>query len=261
MIKRMAVLCASVVGLLAGCANTQWYNPNYSVGDAELMANQKAIDEGYCTQVAHGAAPMPEARVYLPTQHNYSISGTISSYGSGGYQTSNYTGYVTPSPGASFSSGLVQGAALGAAIRARRAQDRIMKGCMLKLGWSDKPIAQQAATTPKQSSDSDTIPNQITAGIPKDQEDANITCSEWANDIARVIDSGYVNGVDKKIQNQLASQYLHEVNGSGRQFLIFSYLINARYTLSLDEMPSEKYPKFVMWLCENDWAEIGLGQS
>lgn len=258
MAKRMAV-CVSIVMLLAGCANTQWYNRNYASGDTELMANQKAIDEGYCMQVAHGAAPMPDVRVYAPTKQSYSISGTFTSYGQDGVQTTNYSGYVTPSPGASFSSGFAQGVALGAAIRARRAQDAIMKGCMMKLGWTDKPIEQQATPAPDITRAVNEPP--IPTNAKTKAADADITCEQWATDIAETIDSGYRSGVDKQIVHRLAGEYIEKSNGSARQRLIVMSIINARYKIPLKELSSQDYPKYVRWECEQDWVGFGLGRS
>lgn len=247
-----------VVGTITGCASPQWHNPNYSADQAAIMAKQRAIDEGYCTQVAHGSAPMPDVRVYSPTQDSYSVSGTISSYGSGGLQTSNYTGYVTPSAGNSFSTGFAQGAALGAAIRARRAQDKIMRGCMLQLGWSDEPVTQQSAPPNPQPSETKEGSVQVGSEVFQSKEARKISCDDWSNDIATVIRSGHSHGVDIETQRQLAAEYLRKINGSGRQLLIFMHLINMRYKVSLDELSSEDYLRYVKWECEQNWAGIGL---
>lgn len=252
---------ALVVGTLAGCANTHWYNPNYSAEEAALMAQQRTIDEGYCTQVAHGSAPMPDVRVYSPAQHSYNISGTISSYGSGGFQSSSYTGYVTPSASASFTTGFAQGAALGASIRARRAQDKIMKGCMFQLGWSDKPEARHAAPPNPPPSSTKEFSVQVGSDFFGSRENTHISCDEWSNDIAAVINSGHAHGVSLKTQQQLAADYLKEINGSGRQLFIFLHLINTRYMVPLDELSPEDYLHYVQWECEQDWTAIDFDKS
>lgn len=100
------------------------------------MRHQKIIDEGYCTQVASGAAPMPNI-AFPAAPANQNIYGTITSYGQNGLSTHHYSGFTAPNAGASFASGMAQGAALGASIRAKRAQDAVMKGCMFRLGWVD----------------------------------------------------------------------------------------------------------------------------
>lgn len=247
-----------VVGTLTGCASTHWHNPNYSTDQAAIMAKQQAIDEGYCTQVAHGSVPMPDVRVYSPTQDSYSVSGTISSYGSGGLQTSNYTGYVTPSARTSFSTGFAQGAAVGAVIRARRAQDKIMRACMLQLGWSDEPVTQQSAPPNPTHPETKKITVRVDSKVFQSKEIRNISCDEWSNDIATVIRSGHSHGVDLETQQQLATEYLRKINGSGRQLLIFLQLINLRYKVPLDELSSDDYPRYVKWECEQNWAGIGV---
>ncbi|UYO95045.1 hypothetical protein [Pollutimonas sp. M17] len=249
MIKRMAV-CASLAGILVGCANTQWYNHNYSAGDAELIANQKAVDEGYCTQVAHGAAPMPDARVYAPAQQSYNITGTISSYGQGGFRTSNYSGYVTPSPGSAFSSGVAQGAALGASIRARRAQDAIMKGCMIKLGWTDKPpTEEQASTSPVSYANNGDKPK----GIIDEQKYVELSCSSHRK-LAGSIDKLMRDGVPKEdaLNLMLTTSKNNKISHQSAAYLLWS--TNTRY--SAPEVPTENFVDFITDYCAQGWPDV-----
>lgn len=128
---------------LVGCApTTQWHNPNFTEDQADALERQRTIDEGYCTMVVQGAVPMPEVRAYVPQQQSYTIYGSSMTHGSQGLHTGYYQANVAPSAGTSFSSGFAQGAALGAVIRARRAQEAVMKSCMYQLGWTDKPTEE-----------------------------------------------------------------------------------------------------------------------
>lgn len=119
---------------LMGCTPT-WYNPNFS--SQALHERQLAIDSAGCNSYALGAAPMPSIRVYSPQPQNYTFNGTVSTYGSGGYSSSRFSGTATQMPMGSFSSGFAQGAALGEAINAKRARDMAFKACMYQLGWTD----------------------------------------------------------------------------------------------------------------------------
>ncbi|MGX5659379.1 hypothetical protein ACWKWV_06610 [Castellaniella ginsengisoli] len=243
-------------GLLTGCATTQWYNPNYSADDAAQMTSQKAIDEGYCTQVAHGAAPMPDIRIYESGQQAYNISGTITTYGQGGLYTSNYSGHVTPSPATSFSSGfssgLAQGAALGATIRARRAQDAIMKGCMLKLGWTDKPPTQGTNLAPPASRVTEKNPSDIST---HDQQHVELSCSSHRK-IAELIDELMRDNVtkEKALEFVLKASKKHNLNYKSTAYTLWA--ANARY--SIPEASTEDFLDFITDYCSKGWPDVKL---
>lgn len=133
-----AVLLAASA-LLGACATT-YSNPNLK--DAAQSKAQLAIDEGYCTQVAAGAAPIPAIRNYASDQQNYTVSGNISTFNpaTGNTTRSTYTGTVNsaPSYGQGFASGFQSGASIGAAINAQNQQKAIKNGCMVRLGWTSE---------------------------------------------------------------------------------------------------------------------------
>ena len=254
--------------LLAGCATT-WHNPHLSSATRE--ERQLVIDEGYCQQAAHGSVPMPDIRIYNSADNasGYRFSGRLSTQGANGSQTSYYSGSMTPipNPSQSFNHGLAQGAALGAAIRARRAQDAIYKSCRFRLGWLDKPIEAEPKTS-KSKSDAAPIPsikkaadNSIEMASRKNGKEAGISCDRWAGDIAKMVDSAYTSRVERSVVHQLAGSYLDEVGASGRERLMFDYVINARYSIPLENLSSENYPRFVRWECERDWSDIGLSKA
>lgn len=251
MIKTIAG-CTFIIGLLAGCANTHWYNHNYSANDAALMARQKAIDEGYCTQVAHGVAPMPEARVYSPAQQSYNINGTITSYGPGGFRTSNYSGSVTPSPAASFSSGFAQGAAIGASIRARRAQDTIMKGCMMKLGWTDKPPTHEQSSHSPASHVEVSDESQSNIG---DQEYVELPCSSHRK-LAGSIDRLMRDGVPKKDALELILNTSKNNKISYQSAARLLWATQTRY--SAPEISTDNFIDFITDYCSKGWPDVKL---
>lgn len=131
--KRIALFFTSLA--ISACS-TNYYNPN--IRNTADLERQRIIDEGYCTQVSSGSAPMPNIRVYNnPVNANF--SGTVNTvYSNGIRSSSNYNGTISTyqNPGESFSNGLANGISAGAALRARFDQDKIFKGCMLKLGWT-----------------------------------------------------------------------------------------------------------------------------
>lgn len=133
--------------LAAGCATGHYENPNLK--DPVALARQKAVDEGYCKRVSHGAAPMPQVRYYTPEQQSYAITGTINSYNyNTGHTNSTYTAHAapqtTPAGGfaAGFAQGMANGANLAAAFAADEAQRKIYHGCMMSLGWIDTSTAE-----------------------------------------------------------------------------------------------------------------------
>ena len=77
--RRFFVVAVAV--LAAGCA-TQDHNPDIS--DPKLAERQQAMDETYCNQVAGGASIPPPVRIY--EQPSYQVSGTVTTYGAGGYK-------------------------------------------------------------------------------------------------------------------------------------------------------------------------------
>ncbi|MGD9773875.1 hypothetical protein [Diaphorobacter sp.] len=120
---------------LSACA-TQWRHPSYSSTPA-LHEQRLAIDKGYCQQVAHGAAPMPQVAIPSTAPSGYNVSGSGTTYGSRGITRTDYDATVTPvaSPAQSFAGGFAQGAAVGTMLRVQREQQAIHKGCMARLGW------------------------------------------------------------------------------------------------------------------------------
>lgn len=113
------------------------------------MARQLVIDDGYCTRVANGSAPMPQI-VAAPasTTTTFNARGTTYNTTTGETTRGTYTGQATTAPsggfGGGFASGMASGAGLGAAINARKAQDRIHKSCMYAKGWHDAPAGTAA---------------------------------------------------------------------------------------------------------------------
>ncbi|WP_127811877.1 hypothetical protein [Bordetella bronchiseptica] len=257
-----------VTGTLVGCGTT-WHNANIS--DPSILARQLAIDEGYCTRVAAGAAPMPETRLDTSSQQSYAVSGKTTTLGPNGPQTSFHSGTITPTNnfGSGFSSGLSQGAALGAAIRARRERDAVIKGCMFNLGWSDTAIPVSARATSQPTTPSTRPPaapatlSRGDAGMaaPKHENSANLSCDQWVNDVAVAVDSAQANGMKREDLVRASQGYLGTVNASGRERLIFAYIIRARYQISSTELSSEDFPRYIRWECDKGWAGIGLGQS
>lgn len=258
-----------LAGALAGCSTT-WHNTHIS--DPAIRTKQLAIDKGYCTRVAIGAAPMPEIRSYPPMQQNFAINGRITTWGTNGSETSFYSSTATPATSGfsdGFSSGLQQGVALGAVMRANRERDTIIKGCMFNLGWSDTPASREMTPTQEPARNPltpNTIPTATSSnnGSPQKKRQgktAEVGCDEWTNDIAISIDSAYRNGIERKAVGSIASDYLSKVGASGRDQLIFMHIINTRYSIPLKELSSEDFPHYVRWECEQDWTGIGLGRS
>lgn len=76
------------------------------------VERQRIIDEGYCTQAAAGAVPLPQVRYYQSGIQSYQINGNIQSLNTNGnYTSSNYTGNVTSYTNSSdaFSAGFANG--------------------------------------------------------------------------------------------------------------------------------------------------------
>lgn len=119
-----------VVMIAAGCA-TQYHNPE--ITDPEMAARQQAMDETYCTRMAGGAYVPPPVRLY--EQPAYQVSGTVTTYGAGGYSTSQYSGVARPYGGGGFASGFAQGSAAAAPLAAAIAQQRVIDTCMRGFGW------------------------------------------------------------------------------------------------------------------------------
>lgn len=146
---------------LAACSTSAtFYNPNIS--DPVALERQRIIDEGYCTQAAAGAVPLPQVRYYQSGIQSYQINGNIQSLNTNGnYTSSNYTGNVTSYTNSSdaFSAGFANGINMGAAIRAKNDRDAVFQGCMYSLGWStDKNATATNAPLPSnQHGDEDVI--------------------------------------------------------------------------------------------------------
>ncbi|MCC2596561.1 hypothetical protein LKR43_09420 [Pusillimonas sp. MFBS29] len=136
----MRAVIAGIIGLtLSGCATT-WHSDRFPTEESKQA--QLSKDTTYCRAVSYGAAPMPSMPV---APQSYNVQGNITGYGSARGAEYSYMGTATPTP--SFSSGLSQGMALGAAIRAKREREEIFKTCMIGHGWSDKPLPAQESTS------------------------------------------------------------------------------------------------------------------
>ncbi len=130
--------CTLLLSMLTACA-TNWHNPRYAATPA-IHDRQLAMDNGYCKMVSSGSAPMPSMYIAPAAPQAYQVTGQSTTYTPYGVANSNYTGTVRPytNPGQSFATGAMQGAAMGAVLRARMDQEEIHKGCMLTLGWMDR---------------------------------------------------------------------------------------------------------------------------
>lgn len=148
--KVSAVACAGgAVLALAGCGSTWHHTTITHKADA---ARQLVIDDGYCTQVAAGTAPMPDVALPPPpTTTNITMTGSTYNTTTGQRTYGTYTGQATTTPAGGFAgglaSGMAQGVALGALIRARQDQERIHKSCMFAKGWSDEPTNTVTTST------------------------------------------------------------------------------------------------------------------
>lgn len=257
-----------VSGMLAGCGTT-WHNANIS--DPSALARQLAIDEGYCTRVAAGAAPMPEIRLDTSSQQSYTVSGSTTTLGPNGPQTSFHSGAITPTNnfGSGFSSGLAQGAALGSTIRAKRERDAIMKGCMLDLGWTNT-----SKPAPERANSRQTLPSTHPAAAPstllqtgkfatttRREDSTNLSCDQWADDVAVIVDSAQAHGVKPEDVAHAGQDYLTTMKASDRERLIFAHILRTRYEVPSTELLSENFPRYVRWECEKDWSGIGLDTS
>lgn len=248
-------------GMLTGC--TTWHNENIS--DPAALKRQLVIDEGYCTRVAVGVVPMPEIRVYDPSQQSYTINGSVSH----GAQTSYYTGTVSPTAGGfagGFASGVSQGAALGTAIRVQNERGAIVKGCMFNLGWSNTPQPPRAAKESSTINAPTTVAN--TFRNPPVTNQKTISCDQWSNDIAATVDHAYQFGLQnhenprigevRDLLRKSLHEYLDKRDASGRDHLIAGYILEARYRI--EDLSSDNFPKYVNWECEQDWSGIGLSK-
>ena len=265
---RKLLIVISVVGALAGCSTT-WYNPHFNSDDARNR--QLAIDEGYCNRVATGSVPMPEIRVYTPSQQSYMVTGNSNTFGRNGIQNNYFSGTVMPMNNgfaSGFSSGMAQGAALGALIHAQRERDRIIRGCMVNLGWTDSPPAetkqsQEIARNNKLSNRNLLFSsnNSEKNGQTVSNSSNEISCNQWTNDIAKSVASAYEKGIPEKILQEISHEYLNKNNASRREHLIFAYLINARYSIPLKDLSSDDFPRYVRWECDKKWEGIGLSSK
>lgn len=129
---------------LGGCAS-QWYRGD--IRDAEAKRRQLVVDRGYCEAAAHGSVPMPQiaysgsnsgsARFNMSGQSFNAYTGTT--FG-------NYSGTITSTPSAaeSFTQGMMEGAALGSVLAAKKAQKAAFRACMYAKGWSDEPLPESS---------------------------------------------------------------------------------------------------------------------
>ena len=265
---RQLLIVILVASALAGCSTT-WYNPHFNSDDARNR--QLVIDEGYCNRVAAGSVPMPEIRAYTPSQQSYMVTGNSNTFGGNGIQSHYFSGTVTPMNNgfaSGFSSGMSQGAALGALIQAQREREKIIRGCMINLGWTDSPAAEanqsQEIATNSQSPNRNLPASSNTSqkkgpAIPVGSNE--ISCNQWSDDVARSFASAYEKGMPQKILQNVSYEYLQKNNASGREHLIFAYLINARYRIPLKDLSSDDFPRYVRWECGKNWEGIGLSSK
>lgn len=265
---RKLFIVIAMAGALSGCSTT-WYNEHFSSDEARNR--QLVIDEGYCNRVAAGAVPMPEIRTYTPSQQSYMITGNSTTFGRNGIQNNSFSGTVTPMNNgfaSGFSSGMAQGAALGALIRAQQEHEKIVRGCMINLGWTDSPpaetkqsqeIARNSQSPNRNLPASSNTPQKKGPAIPVGSNE--ISCNQWSDDIARSVASAYEKGMPQKILQNVSYEYLQKNNASGREHLIFAYLINARYRIPLKDLSANDFPRYIRWECDKNWEGIGLSSK
>lgn len=174
--KLRTALMAGLIGTLVGGCATNWVHPR--IPDTAASARQLTIDDGYCTMVSVGAAPMPPVISSNGPTTSW-VTGTGSTYNSttGQRTTGTYTGQVTTMPsggfGSGFSSGFASGASAGAAIRAAIEQDKIHKACMTNKGWVDGDTLPPSQT-PKVETQLPQPPSPLAYSSPEAQWKADI---------------------------------------------------------------------------------------
>lgn len=124
---RLLFVLATTVTLM-GCA-TEWRHPKIS--DPDMSTQQQAMDEAYCQSMAGGA--VPESRPPRIYDKEYDVSGTVTTFGSNGYSTSNFSGTATPR--STFASKFQQGSDAAAPLAAAIQRRRIVELCMKGFGW------------------------------------------------------------------------------------------------------------------------------
>lgn len=136
MANRKALLLVIIVASLSGCHHAvTYYNPQ--IEDGAFLQRQFTIDDGYCTSAAAGSVPIPQVRIYTPPPNNYSFSGQATTYNPySGYSTTTYQGTAHSYPTSGFAQGFANGMNIGAAMAARKKQDRVYHACMVALGWT-----------------------------------------------------------------------------------------------------------------------------
>lgn len=150
MLRTLYVLAPLAV-ILTGCATPpSWKHSN--ITDVVSMKRQLTIDDGNCTLIAMGAAPMPEIQqADGPKTTNFRATGSSFNPSTGTRTYGTYSGQATTLPSGGFAggvaSGMASGASLGTALAARAAQDKIYNSCMYSKGWFDAN-AQQGTDKP-----------------------------------------------------------------------------------------------------------------
>lgn len=138
--KRAISIAFAILGLTACASAPNWQHTR--ITDKMSAARQLVIDDGNCTLISTGAAPIPEIPASnSPQTTNITLRGSTYNTTTGVRSNSTYTGQATTAPSGGFAggfaSGMQSGAAIGAAIAARNAQDNIHKSCMYSKGWTD----------------------------------------------------------------------------------------------------------------------------
>lgn len=136
---------------LAGCAaGPNWQRTD--IQDKVSVSRQLAIDDGQCTLVSVGAAPMPRPLSTNPQAQNFTVQGSTYNPSAGTWSHSTYTGQITNGSRGGFADGVATGfnagMTLGATIKAQQQQDAIYAACMNAKGWVDVPAATKMSDVP-----------------------------------------------------------------------------------------------------------------
>ncbi|MBB5393028.1 MULTISPECIES: hypothetical protein [unclassified Herbaspirillum] len=247
--------------MLSGCGTT-WYNSR--LPDPIARERQLGVDKAYCVQVAAGIAPIPALRTYSQESQSYTVQGQFSVQGSNGPQTGTYRAQVAPipNPGAAFENGVSNGVAIGAALRAKRQQDEILKHCMYRLGWTDTASDPSSSGSKVQATGTDSPMVSLSQQMlvpPSDRDEAkSLSCEDWGRDIAVAVDSARRVGVPRDEMNKAAQSYIRKSGRTSRDLLIFMSIISIRYGTSEADLSASDFPRYVAWECRQGWKGYGL---
>jgi len=119
---------------VTACVTTKPYVHN-TLTDPAQIERQRAIDDGYCAQVASGVQ-VPQIVTQPTGGGTYQVNGTVSTYGQNGTTNSSYTGTVQKNDPNSFSKGFANGQNIANAVKAGKDKEAVRHGCMVERGWS-----------------------------------------------------------------------------------------------------------------------------